>query len=96
MSPSQFADTGNGLPVVVPPLLVVVAARPERLAPRSSPYQSGFPCVVAGPSQILVMTAASCLVMTPHGVTRPMSLPGFQSHAFGLVMTPSVVPHASR
>src|SRR6266700_2692441 len=37
--PSQLTAMGNGLPVVTP-LVVVVPARPDRLAPRSSPYQS--------------------------------------------------------
>jgi hypothetical protein len=74
---------GNGLPVVVPlavvvvvPLAVVVAAR---LAPRSSPNHSCLPSVLCGPCQIFVITAASWAVITPHGVTSPMSLPGFQS-----------------
>ena len=51
--PSQAAETGNALPTVTP-LVVVVAARPARLAPRSSPYHSRWPCVVSWPCQIFL------------------------------------------
>src|SRR6266487_1807661 len=88
--PSQATATGNGLPLVTP-LAVVVAARPDRLAPRSSPNQSFFPCAVSGPCQIFVITAASCRVMTPHGVTDRTSLYGLKWPVAGLVMTPLVL-----
>src|SRR6516225_7279728 len=67
---------------------------PDRLVPRSGPYQSGLPCAFTGPCQIFVITAASCCVMTPQGVMTPTRVSGFQLHADGFMMTPPAEPHA--
>src|SRR5487761_1885675 len=91
---SQLVTIGNGVPVVTPPELVVVPARPEKLAPGSRPYQSLRPVNVTGPCQIFSTTAASVFVIVPHGVTRPISRSGFQSQVLGLAITPSAPPQA--
>src|SRR5487761_330333 len=92
--PNQLVTIGNGVPVVTPPELVVVPARPEKLAPGSRPYQSLRPVNVTGPCQIFSTTAASVFVIVPHGVTRPTSRSGFQSQVLGLAITPSAPPQA--
>jgi hypothetical protein len=59
---SQDTVIGKGLAVVTPLVLVVVPARPLRLAPGSSPYHSFFPSVLVGPAQICSITRASVTV----------------------------------
>src|SRR5438105_1629082 len=64
--PRYCSTSGNGAPIVLPPLVVVFArplntfaTGPAKGAPHVSPYQRKSPLVVRGPATIFATTSAS-------------------------------------
>src|SRR5438309_11542900 len=74
---------------------MTVFARPEKSAPGSRPYQRNRPVVLLAPSQVFLTTAASVMVIGPHGVEAPTRLAGSKPHLLGTPITPSTTPSPS-